>query len=68
VHRIFPAHAKARGQTLFSSVAYGAGGAAGALAAGWAWDAAGPGVAFSLSSIAAMAGLLFAYSLKRAGL
>ncbi|HUQ73681.1 MAG TPA: MFS transporter [Burkholderiales bacterium] len=68
VHRVFPPHAQARGQTLFSSVAYGAGGAAGALAAGWAWDASGPGVAFSLSSIAAMAGLLFAYSLKRAGL
>jgi PPP family 3-phenylpropionic acid transporter len=68
VHRVFPAHAQARGQTLFSSLGYGAGGAAGALIAGWAWQGAGPGVAFSLSAGAALAGLLFAYPLKRAGL
>jgi PPP family 3-phenylpropionic acid transporter len=68
IHRVFPPHAQARGQSLFSSVGYGAGGALGALAAGWAWEAAGPGVAFTLSSLAAAAGLFFAYSLKRAGL
>lgn len=68
VHRVFPAHAQGRGQTLFSSLGYGAGGAAGALIAGCAWQAAGPGVAFSLSAGAALAGLLFAYPLKRAGL
>lgn len=68
VHRLFPPHAQARGQTLFSSIGYGAGGAVGALAAGWAWEAAGPGAAFTVSSIAALAGLLFAYPLKRAGL
>ena len=68
VHRIFPPHAQARGQTLFSSLGYGAGGAAGTLAAGWAWDLAGPGFAFGVSSAAAAAGLLFAYPLKRAGL
>jgi PPP family 3-phenylpropionic acid transporter len=67
VHRIFPSHAHARGQTLFSSLGYGAGAAAGTLAAGWAW-AFGPGLAFSVSSVAALAGLLFAYPLKRAGL
>ena len=68
VHRIFAPHAQARGQTLFSSLGYGAGGAAGTLAAGWAWDFAGPGFAFTVSSLAALAGLLFAYPLKRAGL
>ena len=67
VHRIFPAHAHARGQTLFSSFGYGAGGAAGTLAAGWAWQF-GAGFAFTVSSVAALAGLLFAYPLKRAGL
>lgn len=65
VQRLFPAHALARGQALFSSVSYGAGGAAGALAAGWAWEAAGPGWAFSISSLAALAGILFALRLKR---
>jgi PPP family 3-phenylpropionic acid transporter len=68
VHRVFPPHAHARGQTLFSSLGYGAGGAAGALLAGWAWEASGPGLAFSLCAMAALAGLLFAYPLKRAGL
>jgi PPP family 3-phenylpropionic acid transporter len=68
IQRIFPPHARSRGQALFSSFGYGAGGAAGALLAGWAWDLAGPGLAFTVSSIAALAGLLFAYPLKRAGL
>jgi PPP family 3-phenylpropionic acid transporter len=66
VHRVFPPEAQGRGQTLFSSVCYGAGGAVGALLAGWAWEAAGPGLAFSLSSGLALAGLLLAYVLKRA--
>ena len=68
IHRLSPAAAHARGQTLFSSVAYGGGGAFGALSAGWAWDLAGPGVAFSLSALAALGGVFLAYPLKRAGL
>ena len=68
IHRLFPAAAHARGQTLFSSIAYGAGGAAGALSAGWAWELAGPGMAFSLSALAALAGVFLAYPLKRSGL
>ncbi len=68
VQRVFPAHAQALGQTLFSSVGYGAGGALGALGAGWAWQAAGPGLAFSLAAAAALMGLFFAYPVKRAGL
>ena len=67
VHRVFPPEAQGRGQTLFSSVCYGAGGAVGALLAGWAWETAGPGLAFSLSALVALAGLLLAYPLKRAG-
>jgi PPP family 3-phenylpropionic acid transporter len=64
VHRLFPESAQARGQTLFSSLAYGAGGAAGALIAGatWQW---GPGVAFSASAAAAVAGACFALRLRR---
>ena len=68
VHRVFPQAAQARGQTLFSSLSYGAGGAAGALVAGWAWEASGPGLAFSVSALAALAGACFAHRLKRAGL
>ena len=68
IHRVFPAAAHGRGQTLFSSVAYGAGGAAGALSAGWTWELAGPGAAFTLSALAAGTGVFLAYPLKRAGL
>jgi PPP family 3-phenylpropionic acid transporter len=68
VHRVFPEHAQARGQTLFSSVSYGAGAAAGFLIAGWAWDGGGAPLAFSLSALAAFAGAFFAARLKRAGL
>jgi PPP family 3-phenylpropionic acid transporter len=68
VHRVFPRAAQARGQALFSSLGYGAGGAAGALIAGLAWEAAGPGMAFSASSGMALVGAYFAYRLKRAGL
>jgi MFS transporter, PPP family, 3-phenylpropionic acid transporter len=68
VHRVFSQAAHARGQTLFSSVTYGAGGAAGALAAGALWEAGGPQLAFSASALFGLAGLLFARALKRAGL
>ena len=67
VQRIFPADAQARGQTLFSSLSYGAGGAAGALIAGWAWNAAGLGLAFSIGALAALVGAYFASRLRRAG-
>jgi PPP family 3-phenylpropionic acid transporter len=68
VHRVFPPEAGARGQTLFSSLSYGAGGAAGALAAGWGWELGGAGLAFSLAAAAAGVGVHLAYRLKRAGL
>jgi PPP family 3-phenylpropionic acid transporter len=67
VHRVFPANAQRRGQALLSSLGYGAGGAAGALLAGWGWELAGPGLAFSLASVAALVGAYFAYRLRRAG-
>lgn len=68
VQKIFPPWAQARGQALFSSLAYGAGGAAGALLAGWAWEAAGPGPAFGLSSVAALLGGALALRLRREGI
>lgn len=68
VHRVFPEGAQALGQTLFSSVAYGAGAAAGLLLAGWAWEGGGAPLAFSAGALAAGAGALFAVQLKRAGL
>lgn len=68
IHRLFPQQAQARGQSIFFSLSYGAGGAAGSLVAGWAWEASGPGLAFSLAALAALVGAYFAYALKRTGL
>ena len=56
VHRVFPASAHARGQALFSSLAYGGGGASGALVAGWAWEKGGPALTFSLAAASAALG------------
>jgi PPP family 3-phenylpropionic acid transporter len=68
VQRVFAPGAHARGQALFSSVTYGAGGAFGALAAGGLWQAGGPQLAFSVSALAGLVGLHLAYGLKRGGL
>jgi PPP family 3-phenylpropionic acid transporter len=56
VHRLFPAGAHARGQALYSSLAYGGGGATGALLAGWAWERGGAGLTFSLAAASAACG------------
>ena len=68
VPRVFPAGAQGLGQTLFSGIGYGAGGAAGLLLAGWAWEGGGAPMAFSACALAAGAGVFFAAQLKRAGL
>ena len=66
VYRLFPPRSHARGQALFSSLSYGAGGAVGALLAGWAWGWAGPAATFTLSAAAALAGAAIVAQLKRA--
>jgi len=68
VHHVFPETAHARGQSLFTSMSYGAGGAAGILLAGWAWETGGPELAFSLSALAGLAGAGFVMRLRRARL
>ena len=68
VHRVFPEHAQGRGQTLFSSIGYGAGSAVGLLIGGWAWEAGGAAMAFSASAAACLAGALFAHRLKQINL
>ncbi len=56
VHRLFPGPLQGRGQALFSSLAYGLGGATGALVAGWSWEPLGPAASFSLSALFGVAG------------
>jgi len=61
ISRWFPGNTRARGQALYSSLSFGAGGAIGGLVSGWAWDALGGKVAFASGSLFAVMGLLVMY-------
>lgn len=54
----FSGAARSRGQALYSSLSFGAGGLFGGLISGWAWDRLGGGLTFALSSLYALVGLL----------
>lgn len=65
VHRLFPGALAARGQALYSSIAYGLGGAAGSLLAGWTWTAFGASASFMASALfAALGALLVAWKVR----
>lgn len=65
VHRLFPGALAARGQALYSSIAYGLGGAAGSLAAGWSWTALGASSSFGISALfAALGAVLVAWKVR----
>lgn len=57
INRWFGASHQARGQALFGSISFGAGGILGGLSSGWMWDTAGPALTFSMSSVFALMGL-----------
>jgi PPP family 3-phenylpropionic acid transporter len=57
----FPGRAKGRGQALYSSLSFGAGGLLGALISGAVWDDWGAGWTFSIGSAFAFAGLLLVW-------
>lgn len=65
--RWFGEATRARGQALYSSISFGAGGMSGAVGSGWLWTAVGPAWTFSLAAFVAACGLLVALgSLPRA--
>lgn len=53
----FPGNAQARGQALYSSVSFGAGGLLGGVISGYLWQAAGAASTFAVSSAFALVGL-----------
>jgi PPP family 3-phenylpropionic acid transporter len=61
VNEWFPGRAQARGQALYSSLSFGAGGLLGALISGWTWDDWGAGWTFALSSAFALAGFFLVW-------
>jgi len=61
VHHYFRGRLQGRGQALYSSVSFGAGGAIGSLASGYAWEGLGSATTFALASAVAAAGALVAW-------
>lgn len=52
----FPGRAQGRGQALYSSISFGAGGLLGGLLSGWTWDGIGAGWTYTLASLFAVGG------------
>jgi PPP family 3-phenylpropionic acid transporter len=61
VQHYFRGRHKGRGQALYSSVSFGAGGAVGSLASGYAWEGLGPGMTFVTASLLALLGAFVAW-------
>lgn len=62
INRWFPGSTRSRGQALYSSLSFGAGGAVGGLASGWAWDHLGSEMTFALGSLFALVGLIVVFA------
>ena len=58
VSRWFPGGQRSRGQALYMSLSFGAGGMVGGMAAGLAWDSIGPVWTFTAASVCAALGLI----------
>ena len=56
VHRYFKGRLQSRGQALYGSLAFGVGGAFGALASGALWERGGAGLTFTFGAACALAG------------
>lgn len=61
IHRYFVGRHQGRGQALYSSLSFGAGGAVGALYSGYLWDSGGPMVTFALAAAISGIALLIAW-------
>ncbi len=61
VHHYFKGKHQGRGQALYSSLSFGAGGALGSVASGFFWESAGPSVAFGISAALSMLALFIAW-------
>jgi MFS transporter, PPP family, 3-phenylpropionic acid transporter len=61
IHQFFPGSLQGRGQALYSSLSFGAGNAAGSLAAGYLWQGLGPTAMFDMAAVLAALGWLAAW-------
>ena len=58
IHRLFTGAHQGRGQALYSSLSFGAGGALGSLASGYLWSGIGPQAMYLMAAAAAMCALV----------
>lgn len=61
IHQYFTGRNQGRGQALYSSLSFGAGGAVGSLYSGYMWSSAGPFATYFLAAIIAVAAFLVAW-------
>jgi PPP family 3-phenylpropionic acid transporter len=61
VHRYFVGKHQGRGQALYSSVSFGAGGAIGSLLAGMMWESSGAFASFAVSTFLSLLALVIAW-------
>ncbi len=54
IHRLFTGAHQGRGQALYSSLSFGAGGALGSLASGYLWSGIGPQAMYLMAAVAAL--------------
>ncbi len=65
IHQFFPGRHQGRGQALYSSLSFGAGGAAGSLVSGYSWAHFGPESSYLLAAAAsALAAWIAWYSIR----
>ncbi|MCX7139758.1 MAG: MFS transporter [Proteobacteria bacterium] len=61
IHRWFQGAHQVRGQAIYLSVSFGAGGVLGSMLSGLGWDSIGPAWTFSAAALAALAGFVLLY-------
>ena len=58
IHHYFHGRNQARGQAIYASLSFGAGGALGSLYSGYTWEALGPQLTFSIAAALALLAML----------
>jgi PPP family 3-phenylpropionic acid transporter len=61
IHALFTGAHQGRGQALYSSLSFGAGGAAGSLVSGYLWTGINPGAMFLLAALTSLLALVVVY-------
>jgi PPP family 3-phenylpropionic acid transporter len=61
IHQFFTGRHQGKGQALYSSMSFGAGGALGSLFSGYTWDTAGASITFAIAALFSLTGFAVAW-------